>query len=213
MPVIESNMYVICDASSALIIDPHIDTEAENFLLENGIENCVILLTHEHFDHVSGVNRLRELFSCRVICTSTCANQITDPRKSGAAHFIELFLMHSEAEQQIARRFADVEYRCEADESYYGEKKIQWNNLNILLKEAPGHSRGSQIIYINDRYIFTGDSFVPGEKIILRLPGGSKREYEERTKLLIQKFPEDSVVYPGHNEEMCFRYNEHNEYI
>lgn len=208
MPVINSNMYVLTSKTSALIIDPHVDYEAELLLKKEGINDCVVLLTHEHFDHISGVNRLRKLFSCHVICTEKCAQQIINPRKSGAAHFAELFLMHSSEEQEIIKHLADTEYQCEADETYCGEKDFQWEDLKVLLKEAPGHSKGSQIIYMNDKYIFTGDSFIPGEEVVLRLPGSNKIDYERKVKPLLHTFKE-SIIYPGHSnpiylEEIAF---------
>lgn len=205
MPVIKSNMYILVSGKSALIIDAHINVEAKLFLQEKGVEECTIILTHEHFDHISGVNFFRELFACKVICTEECGKQIVNPRKSGSAYFTELFMMRTPEERKIISLFADAKYCCKADETYCNECKMKWKELNIVLKAAPGHSKGGQIIYVNDKYIFTGDSLIPNEEVILRLPGGSKIEYEQKVKPMLEMLSEDSIIYPGHNIVMCYK--------
>ena len=58
MPAILSNMYLVLEGGQALIIDPHICMPALELLRTNGVENVLVLLSHEHFDHISGVNWL-----------------------------------------------------------------------------------------------------------------------------------------------------------
>lgn len=81
MPVINSNMYVLTHSGSALIVDPWVSNEAEELLRSAQISQCTVLLTHEHYDHISGVNWLRAQYPCRVVCSETCARGIADPRK------------------------------------------------------------------------------------------------------------------------------------
>lgn len=203
MPVIRSNMYVLLDGNDALVIDPHISSEAEELLLGAGARECTVLLTHEHFDHISGVNRLRELFPCRVICTAECGVCLQNPKRSGAATFSALFLGHSEQEQQeIAPRIVP-DYTCQADETYEGETNLEWHGISLVLKEVKGHSRGSQLIEAKGRYIFTGDNLVPGEKPVLRLPGSSRRIFEESVRPYLQGLPNHYIVYPGHGVVNC----------
>ena len=61
LPLIKSNMYVIVSDSDALIIDPIENTEAFERIKNTGIKAVTAVLTHEHFDHISGVNMLRDL--------------------------------------------------------------------------------------------------------------------------------------------------------
>ena len=76
MPVIDSSMYLIPAENSCLVVDPCVSEEAEALLRERKIQDCLILLSHEHYDHISGVNRLRELLSCRVVCSEACSQSI-----------------------------------------------------------------------------------------------------------------------------------------
>lgn len=201
MPVICSNMYVMIDGCCALVIDPHISSEAEELLRRAGVRDCTVLLTHEHFDHISGVNRLRELFPCRVICTAVCADLMENAKRSGAATFGALFLLgHTEEERQEIEPWLVPDYTCRADEAYERKMKLDWYGISFTLREMKGHSRGSQVIEAEDQYVFTGDNLVPGEPVITRLPGGSRAIYEETVRPYLQALSSHYIIYPGHGE-------------
>lgn len=204
MPVIHANMYVLTRGSAALVIDPSVREDAEQFFRDARITDCTVLLTHEHFDHISGVNRLRELFNCQVICSQVCAERISDPRKNSAAHFDALFLDRNGQEQEEIKKEADPQYFCQADVTYTGHMEMQWDGLTITLTETPGHSPGSQIIEINHTWYFTGDSFIPGQAVITRLPGGSKRQFDSVTRPYLEGIAPGSVIFPGHGRETLY---------
>lgn len=204
MPAIRSNMYILTHGGEALVIDPSVDAEAEQMLRDAHISKCIILLTHEHFDHISGVNWLRGLFDCEVVCSKICGGLINSPRKNMAAIFPAMFLGKSpELQREIGARL-DTGYSCTADAVYEGETHMDWHRLSIFMKELPGHSRGSQIIRIAGKYIFTGDNLIPGEKTITRLPGGSRTAYEQVALPFFQTLPPDCIIYPGHGDPVTF---------
>lgn len=49
-------------------------------------------------------------------------------------------------------------------------------------------------------YLFSGDSLIKGKKVITRLPGGSKKDYQAITLPFLKSLPDDMVVFPGHGE-------------
>lgn len=204
MPVIASNMYLLPVGNSCLIVDPFVSDQAVKLLEASGVKECLVLLTHEHFDHISGVNWLRNLYPCKVVCSEACGEQILDPKKSGAAYFETLFVNHSQQEQKVIHDMRDLQYVCQADQTYAGEMEFEWQNFTIRLREAPGHSPGSQIITISDTFFFTGDSLIPGQDVITRLPGGSKRAFKEKTLPYLQTIPENGVIFPGHGDQCTF---------
>lgn len=208
MPVIDSNMYMIIDKNQALVIDPCISKDAERVLSCNNIQFCTILLTHEHYDHISGVNRLRELCQCEVICSEACAKNICNCLKNGAKTFGALFLGHSKEEQKDIDKLWDPYYICSADKVYKDNYSFSVFDgaLQIEMQEAPGHSQGSQIIKINDKFIFTGDSLIPKIETITRLPGGSRKIYEDKTLPIIKALDGNSVIFPGH-DSICTMQN------
>jgi hydroxyacylglutathione hydrolase len=201
IPVIGSNMYLLVRGHSALVIDPHICAETEKLLQEVYVQSCIVLLTHEHFDHISGVNRLRQLWPCQVVCTASCAAKIQNAKLSGAMTFSALFLIgHTEREREAIGPWIVPDYTCEADRAYTGTAALNWQGIPILLKEMQGHSEGSQIIEMGGRHIFTGDNLIPGNRVITRLPGGSRAVYERQVKPYLRALPDDSIIYPGHGE-------------
>lgn len=204
LPVILSNMYVLSEDREALIIDPHVSADAERLLSEKGTERCTVLLTHEHYDHISGVNRLRELYPCEVICTQACSDALGEPRRNAAKFFAALFFERCAAERETVNSFLETDYRCRADVTYTGQTELQWHGLCLRLKEAPGHSPGGQLI-LAEGCCFSGDNLVPGERLITRLPGGDKNAYLEQTLPMICGLAEDTVVFPGHGEEGLLR--------
>lgn len=204
MPVLDSSMYMIPEETSCLIVDPCICKEAEELLRKLGIQTCVILLTHEHFDHISGVNRLRELLPCQVICSKACAGRVGDARKNGAAYFEAMFIQRNRRERNEIDRILDARYTCRADQTYSGQTELVWKDLTLTLTETPGHSPGSQAIEIGKRWYFTGDSLIPGQRVITRLPGGSRRDFTDITYPYLAAIAPGSILFPGHGPEAVF---------
>lgn len=200
MPVIASNMYIVLSEHKALVVDPHESHEALDLLQKNGIQDVLMILTHEHYDHISGVNFFREQFECVVYGSQVCKEYVTDPSKNMAAYFMAMFMDRSNEERLQVERLADETYCCEVDIGFEKSMDIEWEGLQIHLIETPGHSMGSICIVLNKKYIFTGDSLVQGAKIITRLPGGSKRLYKEITKPFLESLDKDMRVFPGHGE-------------
>jgi hydroxyacylglutathione hydrolase len=61
---IDSRMYVLIAGNQALIIDPCVDAIALQLLKDINVKDVIVLPTHEHYDHISGVNWARENFRC-----------------------------------------------------------------------------------------------------------------------------------------------------
>lgn len=76
MPVIASNMYLLPVGDFCLVVDPFVSDEAAKLLETNGIKECLVLLTHEHLDHISGVNWLQGLYPCKVLCSEVCGERM-----------------------------------------------------------------------------------------------------------------------------------------
>ncbi len=212
LPLMTSNMYVLLGGDRGLVIDPLVSPDAETLLRENGIKELDIILTHEHFDHISGVNSLRTLMAgvadsrgCKVLASAGCAESIKDPAENLSAFFSAVFIKRSEEERLLADKIFDRKYCCEADESFCDSTDIHWADLTLHLKETPGHSPGSICIEIYDTdgnliALATGDSLVQGNKVITRLPGGDKKAYNGITRPYLESFSGDTLVLPGHGE-------------
>lgn len=194
---IHSSMYVILDDKEALIIDPNCRKDALDLLKQNYVTGVTVLLTHEHFDHISGVNYLRKYFPTHVICSAIAAGRITDPGKNLAKYWEVTMMDQPKEKWDEWEQEKNENYSCTADETFDGEKSWDWHGHHIHAVPAPGHSPGS-VIYFIDGLLFSGDSLVNGAGVICRLPGGSWRIYAEKTRPLLESLPDGIQVFPGH---------------
>ena len=201
MPAITSNMYILIMDEQALVVDPHENDEAAELLESSGVKEITILLTHEHFDHISGVNFFREKWPCKTYGNNKCKEMVEDPAKNLAAFFMAIFISKPEEERQMAQSLFAEDYACQADVGFDKEYDMDFMGLSVKMMETPGHSPGSICILINDKYLFSGDSLVDGNKVITRLPGGSRKEYNQITRPFLESLPEDVIVFPGHGQE------------
>lgn len=199
-PPVKSNMYIIPGNKDVLIIDPWQSDEAIEYLKLNKFTNVTVILTHEHYDHISGVNELKKNFKCNVIASNEAAIALQNPKKNLAAFIGCIFPDSVRVGKWRELYKVDEEFSCTADESFSGKMDIICVGLHFELVETPGHSPGSICIKL-DNYVFTGDSLVGGKDIILRLPGSSKQRYKNITKPFLLSLSENTIVFPGHGME------------
>ena len=181
-----SNMYICLGNKTAFIVDPQISEQAKRLLEEQEVERIVIVLTHEHYDHISGVNWLRDHFECEVIASEKCSKAIEKP-ETNLAMFFEVLFLHKD-EWKKEKYYIDDKYFCRTDTCYKNHIEFEWEGHIVSIWEAPGHSEGGSLICVDNRYLFTGDNLIDGHKVITRLPGGNKKEYKERTLPLLKNF-------------------------
>lgn len=191
-------MYVILHGNDALVVDPCLSDDAVALLARSGVTRCTVLLTHEHYDHISGVNQLRAHFPCTVICTEVCAQRMANPRRSHAAVFPAMFLKEGPDVVRQATALFDTHYTCTADETYSGVLELSWQSIPLRLTELPGHSPGSAIIEAAGTHVFTGDHLIPGTQTLVRLPGGDADVFRQRVIPYLTALPPETVLLPGH---------------
>ena len=195
--LLSSNMYVVVEGNHAIVIDPFDDISPST-----GLEIDYILLTHEHYDHISGVNVWKEKTGAPVLCSKACAENIQNPKKNLANHFKEFCELQTWMELDEIPP-SDPEYSCSADETFEDEMGFTWQGHNFKLFEIPGHSQGSIGILLDDSEFISGDSLMENSEIELRMPGGSKKKWREVGSKRIEALPDGIRVWPGHFNEFC----------
>ena len=198
-------MYTLISGNKALIVDPCVDEDALALLIKKNIQEILVLPTHEHYDHISGINWLRNFFKCNVIANEKCASNMLNPLYNTSAHFDALFVFASEKVKEKIRDLNIQSYSCIADEFFAKHKQFSWQNHSVRIHHTPGHSQGSACIFLDDQFIFTGDSLIKGVAPVLRLPGGSKKAYMEETLPVLMDLPSSSTILPGHGDHGLLR--------
>ena len=188
---IDSNCFLIIDSETknAIVIDPG---SQDCTLLISAIEYHkaiveYIILTHEHFDHVWGVNTLKERYNSHIICSEECGNKIIDRKKNLSVFYNQIgFDTHS----------ADIQFNT--------PKLVVYWHLNIIeLFKTKGHSEGSICIMINN-FLFTGDTIIKDSKTVIKLPDSSRSELILSLNLLISICNKSTLMYPGHGDSFKF---------
>lgn len=174
----------------AVVIDPWRCEALCEMLRQSTVSRLLILLTHEHFDHTTGVNWLAERFETQLICQEACAESIAKVRCNRP-----LGIMGREEELRIAREIGL--FTCEADRTFSDSLVLPWDGRNIVLTHIPGHTKGSCCICL-DGFCFCGDSALLDLPVITRFPGGSQAEYDEITLPYLLSLPDTTRILPGH---------------
>ncbi len=199
---IDSRMYVIlCQnvADNAVVIDPCISYEAERLLNEHGFKKITVILTHEHYDHISGVNWLRERFNCKVLCNLACNDAIQKPSKNKSKYFEALFITQAREVQDKVKALHIEPYSCVADVTFEKEYNLNWGAHEFYLTTKEGHSFSSICIFLDDCCLFSGDTLLRTIPIT-RKPEGDKKIYNEKTKPWLLSLDKEIMVYPGHGD-------------
>ncbi len=179
---IQENAYIVRaspQARSAIMVDP--GDEPERLLTaakELGVEIEAILITHCHFDHVGAVTPVARATGAPVYCPEIERMLLAD---------IMSFTMPG---------FGPFE-GYEADHTLHGGERLELAGLDIDVLFTPGHSPG-HVTFAIPGALLSGDVLFQGSVGRVDLPGGDWNVLEASIGTLLERFPAETVVYPGH---------------
>lgn len=202
-------MYMLIEGTQALVIDPHVDDEMLKVLCECKIDQVLILLTHEHADHIEGIHWLQENVKTWLLCQENCARYIAHPRKVKPAYIPFILELYDVEHGTNLREEFLSEYPLHtyvADETFAEEKSLEWGKHIVKLYHIPGHSTGSCLILIDGDIAFTGDSLLMEYPVITHFPEGNHKVYINETLPKMEKILKtDMRIFPGHGEPFEFK--------
>ncbi len=196
---ISTNTYIVTDEESGecVVIDPATESEQLlNLLKDKKIK--YILLTHGHFDHITGAKAVKELTGGKI-----------------AVHTNDSLCLKSEDESLFSWQYpGGVQPKTDADillndgdELYLGKEKIK-------VMHTPGHTVGGVCyIFESSRIIFSGDTLFHMSAGRTDFPGGNPRE-ELMSLSRLASLNGDYKVYAGHGESTTLQYErDNNRYV
>jgi len=209
---INANMYLLIDGDEALVVDPNISQQALLTLNSAGVRKILILLTHENYDHTSGVNWFRKNFDCHLICQTNCAVSIADRRNNRP--MLTIMAMVAADREKARKALREIEpYVCNADQTFDQEMVLNWQGHGLHLIATPGHTPGSCCIELDNQIVFTGDSWLEGKDVLTRLPGGSRTDFDKITVPYLKSLSPDCWIMPGHGRPFQGSFIEHQQKI
>jgi glyoxylase-like metal-dependent hydrolase (beta-lactamase superfamily II) len=181
---IGTNCYLVRtepSAAEAVVVDP--GGEAERLrarLADVGARCAAILITHGHWDHLGGVADLAEATGAPVYMAEGERTLLED---------INSFTPFT------------VELRpYSPDVLLQGDESLDLAGISFATLRVPGHSP-AHLAYYADGCLFSGDLLFAGSVGRTDLPGADWDSLVESIRVLAERFPPDTVVYPGHGPE------------
>lgn len=192
MPVVDqfslgplgTNCYVVREsvgADVAVVVDPSGGADEILRELERLNVRCVaILITHGHYDHIHGVADLAE--------------------QTGApVHMAERERML--LENPAAFTPPDFEVRSyRPDVLLEGDETLDLAGVTFQVLRVPGHSP-AHLAYAIDGALLSGDVLFQHSVGRTDIPGADWPTLIESIAMLVQRYPGETVVYPGHGPE------------
>ncbi|MBE5901604.1 MAG: MBL fold metallo-hydrolase [Lachnospiraceae bacterium] len=179
--MIQENCYIAYgeESSQALIVDPGdwADRLIE-LLTEKKLTPVAILLTHGHFDHIGGVEALREHYKIPVYATK--------------------------AEQEVLQNTAMsmAGFTLKTDEIVSDGQELLLGGMKVKVLETPGHTPGGCCYYFPEEgALFSGDTLFCESVGRTDFPGGDMSKLVRGIREKLMTLPEEVTVYPGHMEE------------
>ncbi len=179
------------DSDRALIVDPGEEADRILHAVEGlGVDVEAILLTHTHFDHIGAVAPVAKATGATVYCP-----EIEVPVLADIMSFVPW------------PGFGPYE-SYDADETVSGGERLELAGLEIDVLFTPGHSPGhvTYAAYPEGEAdgegavpsLFSGDVLFQGSVGRTDLPGGDWGTLLESIRTLVDSYPEETLVYPGH---------------
>lgn len=179
---IKTNCYVVRSergAAQAVIIDPSGDAATLRLeLARMGASLSAILITHAHWDHLLGLADLAEGTGATVYAPQAEAEVIERPLDfySGLGFSIRGYT---------------------PDVLVSGGGTVEAAGIAFDVLHVPGHSPG-HLAYHANGCLFSGDVLFAGSVGRTDLPFGDWETLLDSIRRLIERYPPDTVVYPGH---------------
>ena len=163
------------------MIDPSgTATELRLDLARAGARCVAILITHGHWDHLAGVAELAE-------ATEAPVHMAEEERAL-------LEQINDFAPSQIQLRPYTPDVLLQGDET------LELACITFTTLRVPGHSP-AHLAYYADGCLFSGDVLFAGSVGRTDLPGASWDTLVESIRMLSERYPPETVVYPGHGPE------------
>lgn len=187
---LQENSFVVSDETGECIfVDPgfYFDVEQDEirkYIADNQLNPVMIANTHCHFDHIMGVEFLREEYKIPF-----------------RAHPDDAFWIEKAIEQ--GQMFGFEMDPVQAPDSFFAENEaLKFGNSELKIIHVPGHSPGHVVFYAEkEGFLIAGDVLFYGSIGRTDLPGGHYNTLISGIKSKLFPLPGSTKVFCGHGPE------------
>jgi len=183
------NTFIVSDnTGECAIIDAGCSNDSEfqklkSYIQQNNLQPIKLLNTHCHVDHIVGNKYVATAYGLKVTANKKDEYLLNDSILSylGFGH-----------------KAADIP---PIEESISEGDEIVVGNLKMRVIEAPGHTPGCVVFYIEEaKAAIVGDVLFNGSIGRTDLPGGDYDVMMNSLKRLLDELPSDTIIHCGHGD-------------
>jgi len=189
-PFYKNGFVVACETTrQAILIDPGDEVEDLLGIVEaQRLSVGLILLTHAHMDHVSGVARATRATGARI-----------------GVHRDDVFLYNAAVEQGRVFGYS-LEKPPPPDFDLGTGGPFAVGECAVHVHHTPGHSPGGVCLHaagpgVTDTHLFVGDTLFAGSIGRTDLPGGDYDTLIRSIRDVLFAFGEGAIVHAGHGPD------------
>lgn len=164
-------------------------------IAELEIRPVAIVLTHGHFDHFGGAESLQKRYEIPVIIHEADAKLLESPMEN------------------LSAPFTGIPITMKADRTVVDGETLTLAGADFQVIFTPGHTPGGMSLYLpaeaegEKPILFSGDTLFCESLGRTDFPGGNtKTLVRSICQRLLLALPEETIVYPGHNDATTIGY-------
>lgn len=220
---VATNVYYLYREGSrdCIVVDPADMGDAiYKALTDKGLRVRVILLTHGHYDHIWGVEALREASGASVIACDKEEQFLLDPMANHSGLHNRPCAIKADRYVRDGERFTLLDGTA-VDKEGNAIGGVE-SAITLICIWTPGHTHGSCCYYIEGHGAEGGNTQEPmllsGDTLFYEsvgrtdLPTGSMSELVHSVRDRLFTLPDDTQVFPGHESATSIGHEKANNY-